>query len=125
MINLYNILLVVAGSAVGGGCRFWISSLIQKQSTASFPLGTFMVNMLGCIAIGLVVAIAEKYSSDQTNLMLLLATGFCGGFTTFSAFAMENLQLLKNGWNLQSAVYIIVSVVLGIVLVKTGIALVK
>ncbi|MFN5055408.1 MAG: fluoride efflux transporter CrcB [Bacteroidota bacterium] len=125
MINLYNSLLVVAGSAVGGGCRFWISSLIQKQSTASFPLGTFMVNMLGCIAIGLVVAIAEKYSSDQTNLMLLLATGFCGGFTTFSAFAMENLQLLKNGWNLQSAVYIIVSVVLGIVLVKTGIALVK
>jgi CrcB protein len=125
MINLYNSLLVVAGSAVGGGCRFWISSLIQKQSTASFPLGTFMVNILGCIAIGLVVAIAEKYSSDQTNLMLLLATGFCGGFTTFSAFAMENLQLLKNGWNLQSAVYIIVSVVLGIVLVKTGIALVK
>jgi CrcB protein len=99
--------------------------LIQKQSTASFPLGTFMVNMLGCFAIGLVVAIAEKYTSDQTNLMLLLATGFCGGFTTFSAFAMENLQLLKNGWNLQSAVYIIVSVVLGIVLVKTGIALVK
>ena len=84
-----------------------------------------MVNMLGCFAIGLVVAIAEKYTSDQTKLMLLLATGFCGGFTTFSAFAMENLQLLKNGWNLQSAVYIIVSVVLGIVLVKTGIALVK
>ncbi|MEY3349449.1 MAG: fluoride efflux transporter CrcB [Bacteroidota bacterium] len=125
MINLYNSFLVVTGSAVGGGCRFWISTLIQKQSTASFPLGTFMVNMLGCFAIGLVVAIAEKYTSDQTNLMLLLATGFCGGFTTFSAFAMENLQLLKNGWNLQSAVYIIVSVVLGIVLVKTGIALVK
>lgn len=125
MINLYNSFLVVAGSAVGGGCRFWISTLIQRQSTDSFPLGTFMVNMLGCIAIGLVVAIAEKYTSDQTNLMLLLATGFCGGFTTFSAFAMENLQLLKNGWNLQSAVYIIVSVVLGIVLVKTGIALVK
>ncbi|MFN5439730.1 MAG: fluoride efflux transporter CrcB [Bacteroidota bacterium] len=125
MINLYNSFLVVTGSAVGGGCRFWMSTLIQKQSTASFPLGTFMVNMLGCFAIGLVVAIAEKYTSDQTNLMLLLATGFCGGFTTFSAFAMENLQLLKNGWNLQSAVYIIVSVVLGIVLVKTGIALVK
>lgn len=125
MINFYNSMLVIVGSAIGGGCRFWISTLIQKQSNGSFPLGTFTVNMVGCFAIGWVAATAEKYSTDQTSLMLLLATGFCGGFTTFSAFAMENVQLIKSGWNLQSAAYVVLSVVMGIVLVKLGFTLFK
>lgn len=125
MINFYNSMLVIVGSAIGGGCRFWISTLIQKQSNGSFPLGTFTVNMVGCFAIGWVAATAEKNSTDQTSLMLLLATGFCGGFTTFSAFAMENVQLIKSGWNLQSAAYVVLSVVMGIVLVKLGFTLFK
>jgi CrcB protein len=125
MINFYNSMLVIVGSAIGGGCRFWISTLIQKQSNGSFPLGTFTVNMVGCFAIGWVAATAAKYSTDQTSLMLLLATGFCGGFTTFSAFAMENVQLIKSGWNLQSASYVVLSVVMGIVLVKLGLTLFK
>ncbi len=125
MINLYNSLLVIIGSAIGGGCRFWISTWMQKQLTTSFPIGTFTVNMLGCLAIGLVVGMAEKSSINQTNLMLLLASGFCGGFTTFSAFALENIQLLKNGLNVQSATYIIVSVAVGVALVKTGMTLIK
>lgn len=125
MINFYNSMLVIVGSAIGGGCRYWISTLIQKQAIGSFPFGTFTVNMAGCFAIGWVAAMAAKNSTDQTSLMLLLATGFCGGFTTFSAFALENVQLIKNGWNLQSAAYIASSVVFGIVLVKMGITLVK
>ena len=125
MINFYNSMLVIVGSAIGGGCRFWISTLIQKQSNGSFPLGTFTVNMVDCFAIGWVAATAEKYSTDQTSLMLLLATGFCGGFTTFSAFAMENVQLIKSGWNLQSAAYVVLSVVMGIVPVKLGLTLFK
>jgi CrcB protein len=68
------------------------SETIRRQ----FPAGTFTFNMVGCFAIGWVAATAEKYSTDQTSLMLLMATGFCGGFTTFSAFAMENVQLIKN-----------------------------
>ncbi len=125
MINLYNSLLVIIGSAIGGGCRFWISTWMQKQLTTSFPIGTFTVNMLGCLAIGLVVGMAEKSSINQTNLTLLLASGFCGGFTTFSAFALENIQLLKNGLNVQSATYIIVSVAVGVALAKTGMTLIK
>ncbi|MFN5009108.1 MAG: fluoride efflux transporter CrcB [Bacteroidota bacterium] len=125
MINLYNSLLVIIGSAIGGGCRFWISTWMQKQLTTSFPIGTFTVNMLGCLAIGLVVGMAEKSSMNQTNLTLLLASGFCGGFTTFSAFALENIQLLKNGLNVQSATYIIVSVAVGVALAKTGMTLIK
>ncbi|GDX44665.1 putative fluoride ion transporter CrcB [Bacteroidota bacterium] len=125
MINLYNSLLVIIGSAIGGGCRFWISTWMQKQLTTSFPIGTFTVNMLGCFAIGLIVGMAEKSSMNQTNLTLLLASGFCGGFTTFSAFALENIQLLKNGLNVQSATYIIVSVAVGVALVKTGMTLIK
>lgn len=125
MINFYNSMLVIVGSAIGGGCRFWISTLIQQQSNSSFPFGTFIVNMAGCFAIGLAAALSAKNSADQTSLMLLMATGFCGGFTTFSAFAMENLQLIKNGWNLHSAAYILLSVVMGILLVKMGLTLVK
>ena len=125
MINLYNSLLVIIGSAIGGGCRFWISTWMQKQLTTSFPIGTFTVNMLGCLAIGLIVGMAEKSSMNQTNLTLLLASGFCGGFTTFSAFALENIQLLKNGLNVQSATYIIVSVAVGVALAKTGMTLIK
>lgn len=125
MINLYNSLLVIIGSAIGGGCRFWISTWMQKQLTTSFPIGTFTVNMLGCFAIGLIVGMAEKSSMNQTNLTLLLASGFCGGFTTFSAFALENIQLLKDGLNVQSATYIIVSVAVGVALVKTGMTLIK
>jgi len=99
MINVKNSLLVIVGSAAGGVLRFWIGSFIQRGVQTKFPLGTFTVNIIGCFVMGLIMGYIEKSSSTSTTtLSLLLATGLCGGFTTFSAFAFENIHLLRNQW---------------------------
>ncbi|MFZ9687376.1 MAG: fluoride efflux transporter CrcB [Chitinophagaceae bacterium] len=125
MSNLNNSLLVILGSAIGGGCRYWISTWIQQQTTTKFPIGTFTINIIGCLAIGIFVSITDKNIETQSKLLLLLATGFCGGFTTFSAFALENINLLKNGWNTMSLLYILLSVIIGILAVKVGLSIFK
>ena len=125
MIDLKNILLVTIGSAVGGSLRFVLSSFIQTKIVSKFPLGTFTINTLGCLLIGIILGYAGKSSSNTASLSLLLATGFCGGFTTFSAFGFENVQLLKSGFNVTALVYIILSVTLGILAVKVGLTIVK
>ena len=85
-----NFLLVFIGGGFGSGLRYLISNLMNQYSKV-LPFGTFTVNMIGCLLIGLVLGFAQKENVLSTNQTLLLATGFCGGFTTFSAFANENL----------------------------------
>jgi CrcB protein len=114
MINARNILLVLVGSAVGGLMRFITSYLIQQKIGARFPTGTFAVNLIGCFLIGMIFSLAAKNAQGSDDLKLLLATGFCGGFTTFSAFAIENMELFKSGNNLTALTYILLSVTLGI-----------
>jgi CrcB protein len=89
-----------------------------------FPWATLSVNLLGCFIIGIIYAVIEK-SNQGENIRLLLATGFCGGFTTFSAFAIENLQLLKLEATTTAISYIALSVVLGILLSFVGYFLFK
>jgi CrcB protein len=125
MIDLKNILLVLVGSAAGGSARYVMSLLIQSKNSSLFPWGTFAINLLGCFVIGVVYAIAARNASTGSDMRLLLATGFCGGFTTFSAFAFENLELLKSGQHLAALIYIILSVVLGILAVVLGTYLIK
>lgn len=125
MINLKNIVLVILGSAAGGGLRYIISTIVQQNTIGKFPMGTFTVNMLGCFLMGLILGIADKNSTTQLSFILLLATGFCGGFTTFSAFAYENINLLKNQLNLLALTYISLSVVVGILAVKWGMSIIK
>jgi len=125
MINLKNTLLVILGSAAGGGLRYIISTVVQQNTSGKFPLGTFTVNMLGCFLMGLILGLADKHSSTQLSLVLLLATGFCGGFTTFSAFAYENINLLKNQLNLLALAYMVLSVVIGILAVRWGMSIIK
>ncbi len=79
-----------------------------------------MVNILGCLLIGLVLGISLKNTYLTQNQALLLTTGFCGGFTTFSAFAAENYNLLKSGDIFQLMVYILSSVIIGIAAVALG-----
>ncbi len=88
-------------------------------------MGTFAINILGCFIIGMVYAVTARNASTGSDIKLLLATGFCGGFTTFSAFAFENLELLKSGQQLTALIYIILSVVLGILAVVLGAYLIK
>lgn len=114
MTDFKNIALVVFGSATGGTLRYFISLFFIEKEWNKLPLATFTVNLIGCFLIGIVYALTEKFAQGESQLKLLLATGFCGGFTTFSAFAMENLQLLKQHASATAFIYILLSVILGI-----------
>ena len=112
-------LLVFVGGGLGSGLRYLIT-IAMNQYSKVLPFGTFTVNMLGCLLIGLILGYAQKENTLTSNQTLLLATGFCGGFTTFSAFANENLELIKNGDIFNFSVYTIGSVLIGILAVFIG-----
>jgi CrcB protein len=119
-----NILLVFLGGGLGSSLRYLISKYLNQLEN-SIALGTFAVNILGSLLIGIIMGFALKNDTPSSTLTLLVATGFCGGFTTFSAFALENYQLLKTGDITNFIVYTLGSVALGIVAVFIGIWLVK
>mgnify|MGYP001353554308 FL=1 len=114
-----SFLLVFLGGGLGSGLRYLVT-IAMNQYSKVLPFGTFTVNMLGCLLIGLVLGYAQKENTLTSNQTLLLATGFCGGFTTFSAFANENLELIKNGEIFNFSVYTIGSVLIGILAVFIG-----
>ena len=113
-----NILLIALGGAAGSVCRYLFSWI---NSTA-YPWGTFMVNILGSLLIGLLIGMVNR-GAMSPEMKLLLVTGFCGGFTTFSTFANESLGMMKAGDVLLSALYIGASVVIGILAVWAGMKL--
>lgn len=115
-----QLLLVFLGGGIGSSLRFWISRYLLNNDS-SIPLGTFTVNVLGCLFIGLFLGLALKNNLVSQNMMLLFATGFCGGFTTFSAFAQENYILLKTGDITSFVVYTAGSLILGLIAVLAGI----
>lgn len=119
-----NFLLVFVGGGLGSGLRYLIIKYLNS-SLGSFPLGTFAVNIIGSLLIGLVLGYTAKENSLSQNQVLLLATGFCGGFTTFSAFAQENFQLLKTGDIMQFSIYTIGSIVVGLLAVFIGLYIAK
>ena len=113
-----NLLLVAIGGAAGSVCRYLISSL----NSPSFPWGTITVNFLGSLLIGILVGLVGK-GVLSVEMKLLLITGFCGGFTTFSTFSNESFMMLKAGEVLLSALYIGASVIIGILAVWLGMTL--
>ncbi|MDG2173132.1 MAG: fluoride efflux transporter CrcB [Flavobacteriaceae bacterium] len=119
-----NFLLVFIGGGFGSGLRYLIGKYLNS-SLGGFPIGTFTVNIIGSLLIGLILGYAAKENSLSQNQVLLLATGFCGGFTTFSAFAHENFQMLKTGDIMQFSVYTIGSIVVGLIAVFIGIYIAK
>ena len=123
--SLKAILLVFAGSGIGGVARYGVQVWITRNYASVFPLGTFLVNITGCFIIGLLYALSEKNNLLTPEWRLALTTGFCGGFTTFSAFAFENMSLLKTGNPLYAGLYILSSVVLGIAAVYFGSLIIK
>ncbi len=112
-----NLLLVALGGAVGSVLRYLLSCI-----NTSFPWGTFAVNILGSLLIGILVGLVSK-GVLSPEMKLLMVTGFCGGFTTFSTFANESFGMMKAGDVLQMALYVGVSVVIGILAVWGGMAL--
>lgn len=119
-----ELLLVSVGSFFGGGARYLVSRLVQSW-VVSFPLGTLTVNVLGCFIIGLLVGVSWNGTVAHSQAKLLLTTGFCGGFTTFSTFMNESATLLKDGHEWQMALYLAGSLVLGFLAVVLGQQLAK
>ncbi|MGH2645420.1 MAG: fluoride efflux transporter CrcB [Chitinophagaceae bacterium] len=119
------ILLVGAGGAVGSIARFLSQQLIVRYYPSSFPWGTLVVNVLGCFIIGVIYALGERGNLLSPEMRILLATGFCGGFTTFSSFAYENISLLKDGELLYTFIYIASSIIIGFLAAYLGVLLVK
>jgi CrcB protein len=123
---MLRLLAVVAtGGAVGSVARYLLQLAVARHFTTPFPLGTLLVNVLGCLLIGLFYALAEKGTISTPELRLLLTTGFCGGFTTFSTFSYETLTLLENGEYVLAALYVAGSVFLGLLATFAGVALVR
>ena len=120
-----SFLLVFLGGGVGSSCRFLISNVLNNNFKSFHYLGTFSVNVIGCILIGIVMGFLQKENNFNQNYLLLFSSGFCGGFTTFSAFANENLDLIKSGNFSLIFLYVISSVVFGIAAAYLGYLIVK
>ena len=120
-----SFLLVFLGGGIGSSCRFLISNIINNSFKSFHYLGTFSVNIIGCIIVGIVMGFLQKENNFNQNYLLLFSSGFCGGFTTFSAFANENLDLIKNGNFSLFFLYVISSVVFGIAAAYLGYLIVK
>jgi len=118
------LLYVGTGGFLGSVARYAISRWMNQQILSSIPWGTMTVNIAGCFIIGLIYALAFK-SDLAPEWRLLIATGFCGGFTTFSSFSYENIALLQDGQFGAALFYIGGSLLLGLAATVAGIALIR
>lgn len=118
-------LLAGVGGFVGTCLRYLTGRLCHLWSLGGFPLGTFVVNVVGCFVIGALLGLAEQRNLLSSTMNVMLVTGFCGGFTTFSSFADDIFLLMQQrNWMLLT-LYAGLSLVLGVAMVWLGRAVVK
>lgn len=115
-----SLLIVGTGSFIGGAMRYLLSTLMKSVCGQGFPWGTLMVNLLGCFLFGMLFAVFGKSSATDNTWYLLLTTGVCGGFTTFSTFANESVQMLQQGNTWGFVGYVATSIVAGLALIALG-----
>lgn len=113
-----TLLFIFIGGGLGSVLRYGLSKYLNTSFI--FPLGTLAVNILGSFILGVILGVVLKSNLQTSSSVLFLTVGFCGGFTTFSAFAFENLNFLKNGDYLSFVSYTAASLVLGIMAVFFG-----
>ena len=117
---LKEMIIAGAGGFIGTSARYAVSRLTAGWAVTPFPIGTFAVNMLGCLLIGVLAALAERGGLLSQNASILLITGVCGGFTTFSTFSNEMLVMLQSRQYVVCGIYFLLSVLLGVALVWVG-----
>jgi CrcB protein len=121
-----GIVLVAVGGALGSIARYLLSGwALHHTIDWRFPLGTFLVNILGCLAVGILGGLVVKHDFFSPEARLLLFTGIAGGFTTLSAFGLETFHLLRRSELLVAGGYVVSSVVIGLAVLWAGFALVS
>ena len=115
-----QLLIVFIGGGIGTVLRYLLSKLIPYSGNG-FPWNTFGTNLIGCFMIGILTSyFLRNLSNDQSDIVLFATIGLCGGFTTFSTYAYENLNLIKSEDHLNFLIYTLISVILGIIMVYLG-----
>jgi len=123
--KVIKILLAIGtGSFIGGVCRYLLTQFVQIKFSSLFPFGTLVVNVLGCFLIGVVFGLSSKLHLQQ-EWRLFLTTGLLGGFTTFSAFSNEAVELLREGKLGYAVTYVVLSIFIGLLATFLGILLSK
>ena len=115
-----TLLFIGAGSFLGGVSRYVLTRLVQDHILHVFPYGTLVVNIVGCFLIGLFYGLFDRGHVLDPDIRMFLTVGFCGGFTTFSTFANENLSMLQGGNFLGVGAYAVLSFALGLAMVYLG-----
>lgn len=121
---MQNCILVGIGGFIGTVCRYLIG-LLPIGTENGFPIKTLMINVVGAFLLGLITALASKSEVVHPQIILMLRIGVCGGFTTFSTFAYESVDLMKDGTMTMALLYMGASVVLGVLAVFAAQMLVK
>jgi CrcB protein len=118
-------LLIGAGGFIGSIARYLTTSWFTKLFPSTFPYGTFTANIIGCLVIGIIYGLSERFNWLTPEWRFFLVTGVCGGYTTFSSFAYENINLLQSSNYITFALYSISSFAFGLLAVFGGMILTK
>ncbi|MDD8049419.1 MAG: fluoride efflux transporter CrcB [Thomasclavelia sp.] len=117
-----NLIIVGLGGALGAVVRYLLGFIKVK---GNIPVMTMVINIIGSFLIGLIVALALKYDKNDSGLILFLKVGVCGGFTTFSTFSLESMNLLQSGHHLEAFIYMFLSFGLSLCAVFIGTSIVR